>query len=625
MAHHLGDGDMEVEVGPSSSFADDARMIVRAGPRNIAVFLHKGTFYAIDNACYHHGGPLHNGDIEDLGGHPCIICPWHSYRIALDTGEGLYVGLDLVAKKECVKTKGVKQRTHQVIIRDGMVIVQVKTGGQTIESDMYATMAIANQEQPSSQPTTATNNLRNIHSKGMGVGSHNNSHDDPDKIQAELRRKNSLASAVKTFTSHDVPHVQCIKKRIVNADQSVVQFVFDKVSGFEPKEVIRPGMWLTLELPVTLKDAQDLAQPSAPSTSVVGGRRNSTNTFTVQSASTNESQSVAHQEDEPTPDTHLKRTYSVITATSNGRNRHSQGWFSVAVKNMASPTVPLAVRARLPTHGCGSQWIHERAHGGGSANGTGQMTGPELRLVESGGTFSLAMERTIIARRQGKVLLLTAGIGITPMFASVAEILQDDFARSSGPSLHMLHIHIDSTVAAVPFLPELLTYRKEMAKASVASDPMSYQFLLYTTRQLGPDVPGSLRYDLAPSDDLDNDNAIIVASKTVSPASPNSLNRAMPVEDPFLRGFGHKTLTSLRNTPTLVDESLADMARQNALVYGHRPTKADILGACKDLLGTPTEYVAFICGPEVMIDEWSSVLAAAGVSPQCIITERFDF
>eukprot|EP00759_Apiculatamorpha_spiralis_P028451 PhF_6_TR30967/c0_g1_i1/m.45469 len=110
MAHHLGDGDMEVEVGPSSSFADDARMIVRAGPRNIAVFLHKGTFYAIDNACYHHGGPLHNGDIEDLGGHPCIICPWHSYRIALDTGEGLYVGLDLVAKKECVKTKGVKQR-----------------------------------------------------------------------------------------------------------------------------------------------------------------------------------------------------------------------------------------------------------------------------------------------------------------------------------------------------------------------------------------------------------------------------------------------------------------------------------------------------------------------------------
>ena len=33
-----------------------------------------------------HGASLINGDIEDIGGNLCIICPFHRYKITLDKG-----------------------------------------------------------------------------------------------------------------------------------------------------------------------------------------------------------------------------------------------------------------------------------------------------------------------------------------------------------------------------------------------------------------------------------------------------------------------------------------------------------------------------------------------------------
>ena len=37
------------------------------------------------------GGPLHLGDIESVGeaGVACVRCPWHSWRIVLETGQVL--------------------------------------------------------------------------------------------------------------------------------------------------------------------------------------------------------------------------------------------------------------------------------------------------------------------------------------------------------------------------------------------------------------------------------------------------------------------------------------------------------------------------------------------------------
>jgi nitrite reductase/ring-hydroxylating ferredoxin subunit len=38
---------------------------------------------------YSLGGPLYLGDIEELGEAqaPCIVCPWHSWKYDLNTGE----------------------------------------------------------------------------------------------------------------------------------------------------------------------------------------------------------------------------------------------------------------------------------------------------------------------------------------------------------------------------------------------------------------------------------------------------------------------------------------------------------------------------------------------------------
>lgn len=95
-----------------------------------------------------------------MGNRIVVKCPWHAYKIAIginvcsqfikyiliDTGEGLYMGLDVANMKNGVgkngavlKSKGVKQRVHQVEIKDGIIYVKDSSVDETkIESDVYA-------------------------------------------------------------------------------------------------------------------------------------------------------------------------------------------------------------------------------------------------------------------------------------------------------------------------------------------------------------------------------------------------------------------------------------------------------------------------------------------------------
>jgi len=74
----------------------------------------RDNYYALDGRCYHAGGPLADGhltEIEDLAHRPCVVCPWHSYKIMLDTGESVY---QPYGTNEPTKSKGIKQRIHPV-------------------------------------------------------------------------------------------------------------------------------------------------------------------------------------------------------------------------------------------------------------------------------------------------------------------------------------------------------------------------------------------------------------------------------------------------------------------------------------------------------------------------------
>ncbi len=68
-------------VSPADLAPGEASCVEVAG-KTIALFNLDGTFYAIDNACTHRGGPLSEGEIS--GGE--VTCPWHGAVYNIKTG-----------------------------------------------------------------------------------------------------------------------------------------------------------------------------------------------------------------------------------------------------------------------------------------------------------------------------------------------------------------------------------------------------------------------------------------------------------------------------------------------------------------------------------------------------------
>ena len=170
------DASEAVDVGSSSEFPEGKGRQVSVGGRQVGIFRYQGTLYALDHHCYHAGGPLAMGDIEELvledkdddrsknspstsnnqedgnnnhRSHPCVVCPWHNYKISLTTtGEGLYVQSDPFSssnssskKQGKVKSRGRKQRCHVVYeeTKNGRVMVQLNLAEDIkLESDYYA-------------------------------------------------------------------------------------------------------------------------------------------------------------------------------------------------------------------------------------------------------------------------------------------------------------------------------------------------------------------------------------------------------------------------------------------------------------------------------------------------------
>jgi len=72
-----------VRVAETSDIVPGTAKLIEAGEREIALFNISGTFYAIDNACTHVGGPLVEGEI--VGDE--VVCPWHGSAFRIPTGE----------------------------------------------------------------------------------------------------------------------------------------------------------------------------------------------------------------------------------------------------------------------------------------------------------------------------------------------------------------------------------------------------------------------------------------------------------------------------------------------------------------------------------------------------------
>lgn len=68
--------------------------------RDVAVFNIGGSFYALDNACPHRGGPLAEGDISGKQ----VTCPWHAWEFDVTTGAASHTASS--AKCYQVKVEG---------------------------------------------------------------------------------------------------------------------------------------------------------------------------------------------------------------------------------------------------------------------------------------------------------------------------------------------------------------------------------------------------------------------------------------------------------------------------------------------------------------------------------------
>ena len=98
---------VEHEVGPVDRCAARGVTVVRTADRAVAVFHVDGDWFAVDDACPHHGASLADGGLRGK----VVRCPWHDWPFDLATGE-------------CQRAPA-RVATHEVEVRDGIVHVHV--------------------------------------------------------------------------------------------------------------------------------------------------------------------------------------------------------------------------------------------------------------------------------------------------------------------------------------------------------------------------------------------------------------------------------------------------------------------------------------------------------------------
>lgn len=86
---------------------DGEKRQVRIGRNRLCLAHYRGRFYAVDDACPHMGHSLNQGNFNSFME---IVCPLHTYRFELTTGEE--------AEQRCSALK-----TYQVIEDDRLVIL----------------------------------------------------------------------------------------------------------------------------------------------------------------------------------------------------------------------------------------------------------------------------------------------------------------------------------------------------------------------------------------------------------------------------------------------------------------------------------------------------------------------
>lgn len=97
-----------VQVTPLEALKDGAGKDFKVQGKDIALFWIDQQCYALENACYHQGAPIHDGEVKD-----CIVtCPWHSWKFNLKTGE-------------CTRDDSLIMKTYKTKIEDNAIWILI--------------------------------------------------------------------------------------------------------------------------------------------------------------------------------------------------------------------------------------------------------------------------------------------------------------------------------------------------------------------------------------------------------------------------------------------------------------------------------------------------------------------
>lgn len=99
--------------------------------RYITLFHRNGKLSCIDSVCHHAGGPLCDGELQEIEDLTLTVvsCPWHRFLVDIDGGLKVFQGAEM--QNGSMKPTGWKvgkmvQRSHKVIQNDrGIFVVRV--------------------------------------------------------------------------------------------------------------------------------------------------------------------------------------------------------------------------------------------------------------------------------------------------------------------------------------------------------------------------------------------------------------------------------------------------------------------------------------------------------------------
>jgi nitrite reductase/ring-hydroxylating ferredoxin subunit len=114
--------------------------------RFVSVVRSRRGLHCVDSTCYHAGGPIGLGDLEEVNGELCIKCPWHSYCVSLVDGSKLYEALEMDKDTKKLTPAGWRkkhkaQRVHMVQEVQGVIYVKLSLE-DSWDSDEYSASVV---------------------------------------------------------------------------------------------------------------------------------------------------------------------------------------------------------------------------------------------------------------------------------------------------------------------------------------------------------------------------------------------------------------------------------------------------------------------------------------------------